>query len=72
MTSIMKDESPAMLEARRMAIVNQASRLQEYLQRAGVEADEYRHLPEKILLKNKKTQRWLNELVEDEEDPALK
>ena len=74
LTPIPKDESPQMLELRRIAILNQSANLvnaKKHLQRLADE-DEFKRHPERISVQNKKTQRRLNELEADDEDPAIR
>jgi hypothetical protein len=73
-TPIPKDESAQMMELRRIALLNQSANLiraKEELDKLAAE-DEFRRHPEKISVKNKRTQRRLNELEADDEDPAIR
>ena len=74
LTPVKEDESPQMLELRRIALLNQSANLvnaKKHLKKLADE-EEYQRHPERISVKNKKTQRRLNELEDDEEDPAIR
>ena len=73
-TPIQKDESPQMMELRRIAFLNQSANLvkaKKELDKLAAE-DEFRRHPERISVKNKRTQRRLNELEAEDDDPAIR
>ena len=74
LTPVKEDESPQMLELRRIALLNQSANLvnaKKHLKKLADE-EEYQRHPDRISVKNNKTQRRLNELEDDEEDPAIR
>ena len=71
---IEKGESPQMLELRRIALVNQSANLvnaHKQLKKLADEEEFKRH-PERISANNKRTQRRLKELEDDDVDPAIR
>ena len=73
-TPIPKDESPQMMEVRRIALLNQSANLiraKEELDKLAAD-DDFQRRPERISVENKRTQRRLGELEADNEDPAIR
>ena len=63
-----------MMELRRIALLNQSANLvkaKKELYKLATE-EEFRRHPERISVKNKRTQRRLNELEAEDDDPAIR
>ena len=63
-----------MVELRRIALINQSANLvnaHEQLKRLA-DNEEFKHHPERISANNKRTQRRLKELEDDDVDPAIR